>query len=251
MKRMNLSIKSFSLLFLVSFSLITTLVLNSCKKDIERINPDFTRDSIMDVDSNYYHIVKIGQDWWMMENLKTTKYRDGSAIYLAQGDQDWLKDSAGYCIYKHDKKSPGLLYNWMAVNDERKLAPEGWHVATEEDWKHLEITLGMEFSDLQKSGWRGNDEGGKLKKEDRKAWLVEPETWATNSSGFSALAGGARLFNAKWADPGLFKAGFWWTGTKANSTKAFYRHLDYKTNKIFRDSVSFISGYSVRCVKDK
>jgi uncharacterized protein (TIGR02145 family) len=235
------------LFILFGFSM---LFLFSCNKGVDKIQPNFTIDSIMDVDSNYYRIVKIGEQWWMAQNLKTTKYRDGSSIIEAESNTEWLRDTASYCVFKNDNKSPGFLYNWYAVNDPRKIAPEGWHVATDADWKVLEISLGMDFSEVNKAGWRGEEEARKLKIEDRKGWVVEPETWPNNKSGFNALAGGARLFNGLWADPGLFSVGFWWTATGTVSNKAFYRHLDYKSNQIFRDSTSALNGYNVRCVKD-
>ena len=222
----------------------------SCKKDSmnKPLIPLF--DSIMDVDSNYYKIVKIGEQWWMAENLEVESYNDGTPIRNATSDEFWKDTLAGYCLYKNDVTAPGLLYNWYAVNSSKKIAPAGWHIATEQDWQKLEIFLGMSYKDILKNGWRGSTEGSKLKVYGRKGWLTEVENWPTNESGFSALAGSCRKQNGIWGEPGLTITGFWWTATEENSSKAYYRYLDCKSTKVFRHQDYKNCGLSVRCVKD-
>jgi uncharacterized protein (TIGR02145 family) len=239
------------------FNLICLLILTfiiqipfACKKEnkVSIVLPQF--DSIMDVDSNYYTTVKIGEQWWMAENLNVKSYNDGSPIRLAESDEFWKDSIGGYCVYKNDATAPGLLYNWYAVSDVRKIAPKGWHVATDSEWKALELFLGMKENDLNSVGWRGTIEASKIKIYGTEGWLTEVEHWPTNESGFSALAGSCRKQNGIWGEPGIKLTGFWWTETDYKEGKAFYRYLDCKSSQIFRHYDYKNCGYSVRCVKD-
>jgi uncharacterized protein (TIGR02145 family) len=207
-------------------------------------------DSIIDIDSNYYKIVKIGNQWWMAENLEVKTFNDGTPIRLSESDEFWKDSVSSYCRYKNDVNAPGLLYNWFAVNDNRKIAPAGWHVATEQDWQNLESFLGMPENELVKNGWRGTLEGSKLKVYGKTGWLTEVEEWPTNESGFSAKAGSCRKQNGVWGEPGLTQTGFWWTATEASKGKVYYRYLDYKNTKVFRHHDYKNCGLSVRCVRD-
>jgi uncharacterized protein (TIGR02145 family) len=236
--------------FIVVLFVLVLQIPVGCKKEkaFEIAIPIF--DSIVDVENNSYKIVKIGNQWWMAENLKVKSFSDGTLIRNAESDMNWKEELAGFSLYRNDVNSPGLLYNWFAVNDVRKIAPAGWHVATESDWQNLETFLGMNNEVLEKMGWRGTKEGSKLKVFGREGWSTEVENWPTNESGFSALAGGCRKQNGIWGDPGLFQAGFWWTASDYKEGKAYYRHLDYKKSQIFRHYDYKNCGMSVRCVKD-
>ena len=240
-------IKPLTLLLLIFLLLQIPM---SCKKDAisKPIIPQF--DSILDVDSNYYTVVKIGDQWWMAENLEVRSFNDGTPIRNASSDEFWMDTVAGYCIYKNDFNAPGLLYNWYAVNSSKRIAPAGWHIATELDWQKLELYLGVSEQEVVKIGWRGIEEGSKLKMYGRKGWLTEVEQWPTNESGFSALAGSCRRQNGIWGEPGLTLTGFWWTATDANTSQAYYRYLDYKSTQIFRGQDDKNCGFSIRCVKD-
>ena len=208
-------------------------------------------DSIYDVDSNVYKTVKIGSQWWMAENLEVKRFRDGQFIKDAQSISDWPDTAAAYCRYDNNGAAPGLLYNWFAVHDARKIAPAGWHVATDEDWKELERFLGMSQTETDKLSWRGTREGEKLKIQSPEGWTVFGDIWSDNTSGFTALAGGCRLFNGTWADPGLFSTGFWWCDSEHDDADAMYRYLDYKNAGVFRSHCAKTYGFSVRCVRDK
>jgi uncharacterized protein (TIGR02145 family) len=234
----------------VLFTLMLYAILFSCKKEVveQIVIPQF--DSVADIEKHYYKTIKIGDQWWMAENLQVKLYNDGSPIRNAESELMWKEQAGAYCIYKNDITAPGLLYNWFAVNDARKLAPIGWHIATEDDWQKMESYLGMNNEELRKTGWRGTNQGIKLKAYGRSAWLTEVENWPTNESGFSALAGSCRRQNGIWGAPGLFQTGFWWTATDHKEGKAFYRYLDSKSNQVFRDYDYKNSGFSVRCVKD-
>jgi len=248
MKKTSLTVAHHILFF--SFGFFVMLV-SSCKKEtpIEISTPQF--DSISDIQNNYYKTVKIGNQWWMAEDLKVKLFNDSSIIFDGQSDNNWVKNRPSYCLYKNNSLAPGLLYNGFAVLDSRKLAPKGWHIPTDAEWKELEKHIGLSQESADAFGWRGKKEGNKLKTYGRKSWLIiNDETWPTNESGFSADAGSNRLFNAVWGDPGLTNTGFWWSATEFDSQKLFYRHLDYKNANIFRNYENKFYGFSVRCIKD-
>lgn len=110
----------------------------------------------------------------------------------------------------------------------------------------------MEASAIDRTGWRGSDEGDALKERGVDNWFRFDPVWASNRSGFSALAGSCRLFNGEFGVPGRRYTGFWWTATErtGDPSKAWYRYLDYKSSKIFRQYFSKRYGCSIRCVKD-
>jgi uncharacterized protein (TIGR02145 family) len=212
--------------------------------------------TMTDIDGNVYQTIKIGNQWWMAENLKVTHYRNGDAIPNVTSDSQWENFSSGaYCAYDNDNDhvaTYGLLYNWYAVDDSRNIAPEGWHVPTDAEWKALEMHLGMSQSEADDTGTRGTDEGGKLKETGTTHWN-SPNTGATNSSGFTALPGGKR---GNRATSGRF-AGFgdyaiYWTATiyQGTWTYAWYRVLPYDKSEVFRTNLSRELGFSVRLVKD-
>jgi len=234
--------------FYLLFVLIALQIVSCKKKEIKKIS--FETDSITDIDGNNYKTVKIGEQWWMTENLKTTKFKNGDPIRGAQYETQWIRKLPAYCKYDDKETGTGLLYNYYTLIDSNGLAPEGWHIATDNDLKKLEMYLGMTQKQADSISWRGNNEGEKIKAEGLTAWRKYEDIWNTNSSGFSALAGSCRLPDAAFGDPGLFNTGFWWCGTQNNEATAFYRHLDYKSKKIMRHYVSKNYGMSVRCVKD-
>ena len=235
----------------VFFILSLYAFLFSCKKDeVEPIITFPQYDSVADIEKHYYKTVKIGNQWWMAENLQVKSFNDGSPIYDGQADTNWVKKLPMYCVYRENEIAPGLLYNWNAVTDAKGIAPAGWHVASEADWQTLESYIGMSATEIQKFGWRGTQEGSKIKAEGKTGWATDIENWPSNASGFQAYAGSCRLFNAQWGEPGLYATGFWWAATQYNDEKAYYRYLDYKNTQIFRYYDNKGYGFSVRCVKD-
>ncbi len=232
----------------VVFVFIMTF-LTCCKKKEEAL-PVKETGIVTDIENNTYKTIKIGNQWWMAENLKVTKFRNGVSIAQNQNAGDWQSvSSSSYCIYDNNTTAPGLLYNFYVVVDTNIVAPIGWHVPSDEEWKILEKNLGMSSSEADKVSWRGNDEGEKLKIEAPQGWTTYGDVWATNESGFMALAGSCRLFNGTWGSPGLFATGFWWTSTSA-SNDGWYRYLDYKKTNVFRFYAPKNYGFSIRCVKD-
>jgi uncharacterized protein (TIGR02145 family) len=224
--------------------------------------PPAETDSIFDFEGNVYKTVRIGDQWWMAENLRSKYYRDGSPLYYNQSMPDslWGKLTIGaFCNSGGGYVSfNGLLYNWHAVSNPSGLAPEGWHIPTDDDWKQLEISLGMSEAASDLTGWRGTREGEKMKapkKTDDLYWAPSENVYNSNESGFSALPGGCRLFDGTWGDINLmnykYMKGFWWSSSGDVSGGAWYRYLDYKYSNIFRYYADKSYGFSIRCVKDQ
>lgn len=200
--------------------------------------------TVTDIDGNVYPVVTIGTQVWMAENLKTTRYRDGLGIPLVTDSSTWRNSRLpGFCWYANTtlyKDIFGALYNWFAVSS-GKLAPEGWHVPSDAEWKVLTDFLGGEAV-----------AGGKLKSvgtiEVGTSYWYTPNTGASNLSGFSAIAGGAREFDG--AFNYRYSFGFWWTASGDNSETACYRQLSYNYPDVQRGFINIQDGLSVRCVKD-
>jgi uncharacterized protein (TIGR02145 family) len=149
-------------------------------------NPDCTYGSMTDIDSNVYKTIEIGSQIWMAENLKTSKYNDGTSIPLVE-DYNWRNlNTPGYCWYNNDavkyKNLCGAIYNWFTIST-GKLAPAGWHVPSEEEWATLITYLGGE-----------QVAGGKMKESGITHWSIPNES-ATNESGFTALPSGERYYS--------------------------------------------------------
>ena len=200
---------------------------------------------ITDKSGNSYQIKTIGSQIWTISNLETTKFDDGSNIDLIQDDLLWGSTAtSAYCKYTNY----GKLYNYYAVIDSRKLCPTGWHVSSDNDWKTLELFLGMSQEQVDATGLRGTIEGGALK-----SVLISNEGWnfpnvgATNSSGFSALGAGYRSNNGILTNQNI-SANFW-TNTEFNSQTVWGRSLSASNDHISRVAVDKGYGLSVRCVK--
>jgi len=216
------------LLTILGFVMMLT---NSCS------NVDGT---ITDIDGNVYKTVKIGTQTWMAENLKTTKYRNGDPIPNVTDSASWTALKTGaYCNYKNDTSnasSYGRLYNWYAVNT-GILAPQGWHVPSDEEWSILIDYLGGE-----------KKAGGKMKVVGTSFW-AKPNKGANNRSGFTALPGGARAYGGKFSSIGRY--GYWWSSSEFGTRNAWERGLDYGSSRVHRDwDGGRGNGYSVRCVRD-
>jgi len=208
-------------------------------------------NTVTDIDGNVYNTITIGTQIWLVENLKTTHYRNGDAIANVTDNTTWNNlTTGGYCDYNNNSNNVstyGRLYNWYAVNDSRNIAPAGWHVATDNDWKILEIFLGMSQQAADSTMvWRGTDQGNKLKEAGNTHWL-SPSA-GTNSSGFSAFPGGYRFNSGSFTNMG--SNGLWWTSTVYNTTFAWYRDISYNKPNVYRSYHYKNFGFNVRCVKD-
>ena len=236
---------------------VALLFITGCKKDEEDPQPTPTPPppaiTVTDMDGTTYSTVTIGGQIWMAENLRTTKYRDGSAIPEVTDNAAWQGLSTGawsnYGNFAGNNATYGKLYNWHAVNDARGLCPQGWHVATDAEWKTLETTLGLPASELNIAGYRGDAEnvGGKMKSA-IDLW-EPPNTGANNSSGFSGLPGGHR--NADGQFVGVRYYGDWWSATQVDAMYAWSRSLDNEDPGIYRyGDLSKKDGSCVRCLRD-
>ena len=196
---------------------------------------------VMDIDGNEYATVIIGNQVWMAENLKVSKYRDGSAIPTGHSDNDWMNLSTGaYSVYDNTESNAdtyGYLYNWYAVDDSRNIAPAGWHVATDAEWTTLTDYLGGT-----------SVAGGKMKETGTSHWN-SPNTGATNESGFTAFPGGYRnYYDGNYLNIGSY--GYFWSSSENDSNYAWKRKLNYNDSEVNRYYGSKRFGFSVRCVRD-
>jgi uncharacterized protein (TIGR02145 family) len=247
MKRKNIQVIYFTI------SIIGLLVFSqSCKKK-EDIKPAPELMQVTDADGNTYRAIKIGNQWWMSENLKVTHYQDNTPIKTAASDDEWAADTAGAsCAQPSTFGDVGSLYNYYAISNKKNIAPKGWHIPSDEEWKELERNLGMSAEDADKTSWRGTDQGEQMMRardEKNIYWAPYGDVWATNESGFTALAGACRMFDGSKGDDNVRHTGFWWSSTKQGN-EVWYRYLDYKNKNVFRYHGSKTYGFSVRCVKD-
>jgi uncharacterized protein (TIGR02145 family) len=249
------SIKAITILQsgLFIFCLIFFIFLTSCKKENNTKSLEY--GTVVDIDGNVYKTVKIGSQFWMAENLKVTKYNNGDSITDAESNNIWDTITSGAFCHNPNSDSLGLIYNFHCVNDARNIAPAGWHVPSDDDWKTLEMYLGMSATEADKVNWRGTKEGNKLKVEGSytfNGWKVSSDVynvWGTNESGFLAVGAGCRMFTGEWSDLEVGSAAFWWSSTKHNDD-IWYRYLDYNKPNIFRFYGSANYGFTIRCVKD-
>jgi uncharacterized protein (TIGR02145 family) len=197
--------------------------------------------------------VTIGTQIWMCKNLDVDHYRNGEPIPEVQDVTAWSHLTTGaWCFYNNDPANGeiyGKLYNAYAVNDPRGLAPEGYHIPSDAEWKELEMCLGMSKTEADEVSWRGTDEGGKLKETGISHWLA-PNTGATNSCGFSGLPGGCRN-NGAFNYDAIRGDGLWWSSTKHDGEAEWFRVLDNLTARMCRGYSGKVAGFSVRCVRDK
>jgi uncharacterized protein (TIGR02145 family) len=209
-----------------------------------------TESNIQDIDGNNYSIALIGDFWWMTENLRTTRFNDGSEIPYVTDQWIWLRlDSSAYCYYQNNENyadTLGFLYNWYAVTSE-KLCPDGWRVPTDNEWKLIEgfadTKHGINDSIWDKMGLRGFDVGQRLKSVS--GW--RKGVTGTDDLNFSALPGGERL--TRFYAGG--SSGFWWTSTEASASSAYYRSMIYSFSEVARDTHPKRMGFSVRCIRNK
>jgi uncharacterized protein (TIGR02145 family) len=202
------------------------------------------REPILDADGNAYSVITIGTQVWFGENLRTSKFRDGSQIPYVSDGTSWANTvTPAYCWYSNDnkyKETYGGLYNWYAVSTGR-LCPTGWHVPSADEYAVLIDYLGgMSIA------------GGKLKEAGTEHW-VEPNTGATNGSGFTALPGGGRYNiyseGGVFTDMGYF-AYFWSSTPSTSQSNAVSFDMAYTVGIVNKGEYSRRDGGSVRCIND-
>ena len=210
-------------------------VITGCKKDNSS-----DANTIRDVDGNTYHTVTIGTQVWMSDNLRTTHYRDSSAISKVEDNSAWSNLTSGaYCSYENSADNAGtygFLYNWYAGIDSRNICPIGWHIPTDSEWQTLVDYLG------------GNNTAGDKLKETGTAHWVSPNTDATNESGFNGLPGGYRHNLGGFSNIGYY--GFFLSATEDQASYGWYRFIRSSSGIVARSSNIKGFGASVRCIKD-
>jgi uncharacterized protein (TIGR02145 family) len=210
----------------------------------------FTFAECKDGDNNYYPVVQINTSLWMAENLKTTKYNDGTAILNVTDNITWAAATTGaYCDYNNtpaNSTTYGRLYNWFVVdnnaatkvasNGGKNVCPTSWHVPSDAEWTTLTTFLGGV-----------SVAGGKLKETGTTHWKA-PNTGATNETGFTALPGGYRYFSGSYNY--IVDFGYWWSSTEQSTTTAWFRYMYWANTYVNRDYDIKKFGFSVRCVRD-
>ena len=203
-----------------------------------------TNEMLTDIEGNKYKTVTIGAQTWMAENLKTSKYSDGTAIPNITDNTQWSNNTTGaWCYYDTNAANNakyGKLYNWYAVskttNGNKNVCPTGWHVPSNADWKVLTDYLGGK-----------SIAGGKMKEIGTTNWSY-PNTDATNTSLFTGLPGGYRYYNRDYQNIGL--KGYWWSSTEWDSFNACYLYLKNEDGEARKYFDFKEVGYSVRCLSD-
>lgn len=224
-------------------------------------NEDFFTDPR---DGQVYNTVQIGDQIWMAENLKSTIYSDGSPIPLVEDAAQWeAQHSTGaYCWYDNNASNQytyGALYNFHAAmkgeqSSDRNpsgvqgVCPSGWHLPSDEEWKELEMFLGMSQIEADNLTWRGTNEGSKLVGQ-RDLWtssgeLIENSEFGT--SNFFAVPAGHRNPDYAISDFADFGSGTtWWS-----ATDSYGREIHYHNSRIYRNSFDRRFGFSVRCIRN-
>lgn len=217
----------------------TEKLLSITKKILNEIKP-----------TTQYESVNIGSQEWMVKNLDVDRFRNGDLIPYIESDEEWVKArencQPAWCYYDNEPENGeiyGKLYNWFAVNDTRGLAPEGWHVPTNDEFTTLTDFLGGEniAGDKMKTveGWDDYvDEEGEIKMSGN----------GNNISGFSALPGGYRN------DDGSFYVirdfAFFWSATVNNINDTWNRALNNHNSNVYKFNSFESLGASVRCLRD-
>src|ERR1035437_4285243 len=220
-------------------------------------NPNLTYGTVIDIEGNVYKTIQIGSksiqstQVGMAQNLKTTKYNDGTPIPNTTDNTTWPALTTGaYSDYSNTPSNSttyGRLYNWYVVdnnavtkvasNGGKNVCPTSWHMPTDAEWTTLTTYLGGE-----------SVAGGKLKETGTTHWTT-PNTGATNETGFTALPGGYRYYDGPYDGIGVY--GYWWSSTEYSTTSdAWFRLMYYDYPSIYRNGSFEPFGFSVRCVRD-
>lgn len=206
--------------------------------------PQWGPCTVTDIDGNVYHVVSIGTQTWMVENLKVAHLNDGTPIANINGGPEWgAATDPAYCWPNNDvtnKPAYGALYNWYSVNT-GKLAPTGWRVPSYDDWATLISYLGS-----------AEAVGGKLRETGTNHWVNN--VGGTNETGFTALPAGSNMggLDGQFTGIGYFAA--WWMSKEFNASNAWYVYLCGQEPGCvsFSDEEggSKNSGFSIRCIKE-
>ena len=198
--------------------------------------------TVTDVDGNTYNTISIGNQTWLTENLKVTKFNDQDPIPLVLDDTQWsTQTQAAYCYYQGDVANTndyGNLYNWYVVNNSKNVCPTGYHVPSITEWEELITFLG------------GNAvAGGKLKEMGFAHWL-SPNTGADNSSSFTLLPSGWRANNNGFYE-NLYYMAYVWSSTSVDALNSSVLLVGYDSQAAYTSDSHILTGLPIRCLKDE
>ncbi len=232
-------------------------------------------DGVTDIDGNDYITVIIGDQEWMAENLRVTRYRDGTAIPTGLDNTEWVNTTIGaYAVYDHNAgntdgiDSPeemvaiyGKLYNWFAVDNSSGLCPDGWSVPGNADWTQLAHYVASQGYPIE---WDNPNGGGNALKSCRQVdspmggdcdtsehprWDAHDTHYGFNEFGFSSLPGGYR-----WGTSGNYsfigKFSFWWSSSESMETDAYHRQTGFTNGSLFGAITIKNYGFAIRCLRD-
>jgi uncharacterized protein (TIGR02145 family) len=220
-------------------SLVLSIVYFGCTPE------DGHRGVLKDNEGNEYKTIVIGDQVWMGENLRSKKYSDGGEIadIRMYNDDETLADVYGL-LYTYDAATRGGTDKKGRIQG---ACPKRWHMPTDDEWKALEMHLGLSAADADLMAWRGTIEGGMLKEAGTEHWEA-PNAEATNTTGFSALPGGS--YNVGVGFTGLKKTAYFWSVSESTATEVWSRVLQHSTGHIGRYPSGKDLGFCIRCVKD-
>jgi uncharacterized protein (TIGR02145 family) len=208
-------------------------------EEFEELRGDKIMFQVRAVGDNIDTVI-IGAQEWTTKNLDVSNYRNGDIIPEVKDPNKWAKLTTGaWCYYNNQTKNGaiyGKLYNWYAVNDTRGLAPEGFHIPSDDEWSTLTTYLGGE-----------SIAGGKMKVLNMSTWKM-PNKNANNSSGFLSFPGGYR--NQEGTFYGIDEESDWWSSTEVSLELAWTRYLYYLFGTAFKFKYNKLDGISVRCIRD-
>jgi uncharacterized protein (TIGR02145 family) len=234
---------------LICLTLAFTFLVGCTKEDNPVEEPEVTENTVKDVDGNIYTTVTIGTQVWMVENLKTTKYRNGDPIPNVIDETEWIQlTTGGQSNYNNDAaiaNKYGKLYNWFAVNDSRNIAPIGWHIPTKVEWETLinyakanAGTSGSEVKALSaNSDWKSSHVIGS----------PGNDILQNNSLAFSAIPGG--FHSVSYGYTSIGGVGFFWSSS-INENRAYNLKFYWGQRYFGLSTDSKNMGASVRCIKD-
>ena len=231
-------------------SLITAIVIcvcfTGCKKK-ETPSRVIETSTVTDIEGREYKTVKIGNQWWMAENLAVTRFNDSSSVnFIPALNSDW-ENTAEVAYTSLNDGQYGFLYNFAVVENTKNIAPEGWHVPTDEEWLMLEKEIGMSAEETQLLGWRGTNEANKLAALSSIGWPANFPLFGLDEYGFNAKPGGCRSFSGEINLQG--NIAFWWSAS-TDGNEAWYRYIDANQTRIFRQHTYKGYGMNIRCIKD-
>lgn len=235
-------------------------VLYSCSDDDTKP----ASDTVSDIDGNTYKTVIIGDQEWMAENLRVSKYNNGDAIPAGLSGTDWGSTTSGaYAVYNNDDdmlEAYGKLYNWFAVDDSRGLCPEGWSVPSDEDWTQLVNYISDQgfpnesdnpngaANALKSCRQEDSPEGGDCDTSEHPRWNSNGTHHGFDEFGFSGFPGGVRYSSGSFYSIG--GNGFWWSSSESSSLNAWSRTMTRLNGIVSRYDYPKGTGFSVRCFKN-